>query len=183
MALLKISRLGHPVLLRVADRVEDPTSEEIRRLAADMIETMSDAGGVGIAAPQVHVSKRVIVFSAPPHRIGELGGDEVPVTVLVNPEFEPVGEERVLGWEGCLSIPGLRGAVPRWQAIRYRGTGLSGEAIDCTATGFHARVVQHEIDHLDGLLYPMRMNDLSLLAFNEEWQRNLAQLDIEGRPA
>lgn len=183
MALLKISRLGHPVLLRVADPIADPTSDEVRALAADMIETMADAGGVGIAAPQVHVSKRLIVISVPTSRMGDGDVDELPITVLVNPVFEPVGDERVLGWEGCLSIPGMRGAVPRWQTIRYRATSLAGEPIDCTASGFQARVVQHEIDHLDGVLYPMRMNDFSLFAFNEEWQRNLAQIDLEGRPA
>jgi peptide deformylase len=178
MALLKIARLGHPVLLQAAAPIPDPGAAEIRRLAADMVETMHDAGGVGLAAPQIHVPQRIIVFHVPSVRAE---GEAVPVTVLVNPEIEPVGDERVLGWEGCLSIPGMRGAVPRWHTIRYRGLTLDGEPVETVAAGFHARVVQHEVDHLDGVLYPMRMDDLSLLAFNEEWQRYMAAGDLDGR--
>ncbi len=179
MALLKIARMGHPVLLRTADPVPDPTAPEMRGLVADMIETMFDAGGVGLAAPQVHRSLRLMVFHVPAHLGGEAG--EVPVTVLANPELEPVEPDRELGWEGCLSVPGLRGAVPRWRTIRYSGTTPAGERIERIATGFHARVVQHEMDHLDGVLYPMRMNDLSLLTFTEEWARHLADLNFEDR--
>lgn len=181
MALLKIARMGHPVLLQRAAPVPDPTGAETRRLVADMVETMFDAGGVGLAAPQVHVAQRVIVFHVPGHRAEEGDSGEVPLTALINPKLEPVGEETELGWEGCLSIPGLRGAVPRWRTIRYRGTAPDGERIERTASGFHARVVQHEMDHLDGILYPMRMNDLALLTFNEEWQRHLAGTDLEGK--
>ena len=183
MALLKIARLGHPVLLQVAQPIADPTAADVQQLAADMIETMADASGAGIAAPQVHASRRMIVFHVPTHRAVDSQDQNVPLTVLINPEIEPVGDEKVLGWEGCLSIPGLRGAVPRWKKIRYRGLSLAGEAVEREATGFHARVVQHEVDHLDGVLYPMRMSDLSLLTFTEEWARNFSQLDIEGRPA
>ena len=169
MTLLKIARMGHPVLLRRAEPVADPTAREIGRLVDDMIETMQDARGVGLAAPQVHVSRRVIVFRAPAERAAEGGQDgEVPLTALVNPEFEPVGEELELGWEGCLSIPGLSGAVPRHARIRYRGTAPDGEAVEREAHGFHARVVQHEIDHLDGILYTMRMDDLGMLCFSDE---------------
>jgi peptide deformylase len=184
MTLLKIARMGHPVLLRPAEEIRDPTAKDIRTLVDDMVETMKDAGGVGLAAPQIHVSKRVIIFSAPRDR-KEGEGDEAeyaPLTALVNPTFEPLGDEMALGWEGCLSIPGLTGAVPRFTRIRYRGLGTKGEAIEREAGGFHARVVQHEIDHLDGVLYPMRMTDLKLLSFNEEMKHFLAvaeQADAE----
>ena len=170
MTLLKIARMGHPVLLRQAEPVADPTAREIRRLVADMIETMEDAQGVGLAAPQVHVSRRVIVFRAPAERAAPDRGEdgEIALTALVNPSFEPVGEEVELGWEGCLSIPGLNGAVPRHARIRYRGIAPDGRAVEREARGFHARVVQHEIDHLDGILYTMRMEDLGMLCFSDE---------------
>ncbi|AWK86949.1 peptide deformylase [Azospirillum thermophilum] len=165
MALLKIARMGHPVLRTVASPVSDPTAPAIRRLAEDMIETMLDAPGVGLAAPQVHESKRIIVFRVPADRSG---GESVGITVLINPVIEPLGDGMELGPEGCLSIPGLRGMVPRWSRIRYRGYGLDGELVEREADGFHARVVQHETDHLDGVLYLDRMTDLRLLAFTEE---------------
>ena len=127
MAILKIARMGHPVLLRRADPVPDPTNPEMRRLVRDMIETMEDAGGAGLAAPQVHVPLRLFVFRIPPSRATGTPGD-APMgnTVLVNPEVEPLGEEQRLHWEGCLSIPGLRAAVPRWVRVRYRGGGRRG---------------------------------------------------------
>ena len=170
MTLLKIARMGHPVLLGQAEPVPDPTAREIRRLVSDMVETMEDANGVGLAAPQVHVSCRVIVFKAPAERSAPDGAEdgEAPLTALVNPVFEPVGDEIELGWEGCLSIPGLTGAVPRHARIRYRGTAPDGRAVEREARGFHARVVQHEIDHLDGILYTMRMDDLRMLTFSDE---------------
>lgn len=177
MALLKIARMGHPVLLARAREVADPAAPAVRRLIGSMAETLADAGGIGLAAPQVHVPLRVILFSVPAHRASE-NEAELPVTALINPEIEPVGDEKQLGWEGCLSIPGLRAAVPRWTKIRYRGLSLDGETIERVATGLHARVLQHEVDHLDGILYPMRMNDFSLMAFNEEWQRYLAKRDL-----
>ena len=134
---------------------------------------MQDIGGVGLAAPQVHVSKRVVIFEVPAERAARAGNgaaaaEAVPMTALVNPVIEPLGDERELGWEACLSVPGLTGAVPRWTSIRYRGLGLQGERIEREAQGFHARVVQHECDHLDGILYPQRMADLTSLAFAEE---------------
>jgi len=180
MAILKIARMGHPVLRRVADPVADPTALEIRRLVADMLETLEDIGGIGLAAPQVHVSKRVVIFEVPPGRAARDGNGAdpasgadgipqgIPMTVLINPEIEPLDTDKALGWEACLSVPGLTGAVPRWTRIRYRGLGIKGEPIEREASGFHARVVQHECDHLDGILYPMRMTDLSMLAFAEE---------------
>ena len=172
MAILKIARMGHPVLLGRAAPVDDPTAPEIVRLVRDMIETMEDAQGAGLAAPQVHVPLRLFVFRVPPGRTQAAPGDgEMPTTVVINPELELLGEEMVLRWEGCLSIPGLRAAVPRHTAVRYRGVDTEGKPVGADATGFHAGVVQHEYDHLDGILYPMRMNDFSLFGFNEELSR------------
>lgn len=173
MALLKIARMGHPVLRARAAEVDDPTAPWVRRLVEDMIETMEDAGGTGIAAPQVHMAHRVVVFRVDPERLTEIPGDAAQdLTVLINPVIEPVGSERAFGWEGCLSVPGMRGVVPRHLRIRYRGLDLHGRPIEREAAGFHARVVQHECDHLDGILYPQRMTDLRLLCFVEELQRN-----------
>ena len=193
MAILSIARMGHPVLRRCAEQVPDPSAPEIQALVADMIETMEDADGAGLAAPQVHVSKRVVIFHVPKEvpeapeapedeevdgdgndgddddDYDDDGGGEI--MVLINPVVEPVGEETVLGWEGCLSVPDMRGVVPRHRTIRYRGVTPEGEDIDRTVSGFHARVVQHEVDHLDGILYPMRMPDLSLLGYIEELDR------------
>ncbi len=174
MTLLKIARMGHPVLTGLAEGVADPTARDIRRLVEDMMETMDDGHGVGLAAPQVHVGRRVIIFKAPAERTEDEADDEADatatsaLTALINPSFEPVSDDMALGWEGCLSIPGLTGAVPRYTRIRYRGMDNSGRAVEREASGFHARVVQHEIDHLDGVLFHMRMTDLSLLSFNEE---------------
>ncbi|MBV8505079.1 MAG: peptide deformylase, partial [Alphaproteobacteria bacterium] len=149
MALLKIARMGHPVLRGVARAVEDPTAPWVRRLAEDMVETMEDAGGAGIAAPQVHQPYRIVVFQVSGDRLSDMPGDIAQdLTVLINPVVETVGRERTLGWEGCLSVPGLRGVVPRHLRVRYRGTGLDGEVIEREVEGFHARVVQHECDHL-----------------------------------
>ncbi len=176
MAILKIARMGHPVLTRRAQEVADPGAPEIRKLVADMVETMEDAEGVGLAAPQVHVPRRVVVFHVPAERLSEGEGPPAPeprgLQVLINPVVEPVTDEMELGWEGCLSIPGMRGLVPRFAAVGYRGLDLEGETVARTAGGFHARLVQHECDHLDGILYPMRMTDLSLLGFNEELDRH-----------
>jgi peptide deformylase len=172
MAILKIARMGHPVLRQHAMPVEDPTSEAVRRLVADMIETLDDIGGAGLAAPQVHVPQRVVLFKVAAERVTPRSGD-VPqgLTVLINPEVELLPGPVELGWEGCLSVPGLRGAVPRASRIYYRGMSLDGEMIERVVAGFHARVVQHECDHLDGILYPQRVPDHRLLGFVEEWQR------------
>ena len=191
MAILKIARMGHPVLGQVAAPIEDPGAPELRRLVADMLETMEDAGGTGLAAPQVYVPRRLVIFyvsagraqrenrreTSPdndPESDGEPAeaAEEVPLTVLINPVIEPLvgpgGEEMMAGWESCLSVPGLAGWVPRHRAIRYSGIGLDGQEIAREAQGFHARVVQHECDHLDGVLYPQRMTDLSTLSFATE---------------
>jgi peptide deformylase len=172
MSILKIARMGHPVLLRKCDPVPDPGAPEIRRLVADMIETMMDAPGVGLAAPQVHVPLRLFVFRVPGGR-ETADPDDMPMgnTVLINPTVELVSEERVMGWEGCLSIPDLRAAVPRASRIRYRGVDCDGAVIEHEVTGFHARVIQHEYDHLDGILYPMRMTDFRYFGFTDEIDR------------
>ena len=172
MAILKIARMGHPVLLQRAEPVADPTSAEIRRLVADMLETMEDANGAGLAAPQVHVPLRLFVFRVSADRASEDADDvAMPNTVVINPTIAPVGDEVRLRWEGCLSIPGLRAAVPRAWRIRYTGVDTEGTPIGREVTGFHAGVVQHEYDHLDGILYPMRMTDFSLFGFTEELLR------------
>ena len=167
MAILKIAKMGHPVLRRPAEEVVDPTAPEIRRLAQDMLETMEDADGAGLAAPQVHVPLRVVIFHVPAGR-DEENPQSVPLSVLINPVVEPLTDEVKTDWEGCLSVPGMMGAVPRLTKVRYRAVSLEGEPIDRVAEGFHARVAQHECDHLDGILYPQQMDDLSLLMFSDQ---------------
>ena len=169
MAILKIARMGHPVLLRRAIDVADPTGPETRRLLADMFETMEDAGGVGLAAPQVHVPLRLFVYKVPEER--SAGAEPLGHSALINPVIEPLGEEWNDTWEGCLSIPGLRGLVRRPARIRYSGRDAAGTEIGGEASGFRAVVMQHEYDHLNGTLYPMRMTDLTRLGFNEELAR------------
>ncbi|MEX0759087.1 MAG: peptide deformylase [Tistlia sp.] len=171
MAILKIAKMGHPVLLQPAAPVADPGAPEIASLVGDMIETMEDAVGTGLAAPQVHVPLRLVIFKVGRGRASAEDGEaaeSVPLTVLINPEIEPLSDELLLGWEACLSVPGLAGEVPRWRDIRYRGLAPDGQRIEREASGFHARVVQHECDHLDGRLYPSRMTDLSRLIFTSE---------------
>jgi peptide deformylase len=174
MAILKIARMGHPVLNTPARAVADPRAPEILSLINDMVETMMDANGAGLAAPQVHVPLRVVVFQAPGER-SDPGLSEIeafdhtaPLTVLINPEIAILDAAIEGGWEGCLSVPGLRGWVERPAHIRYRGIGIEGETIERVARGFHARVVQHECDHLDGRLYTSRLADLSRLIFESE---------------
>jgi peptide deformylase len=174
MAILKIARMGHPVLRAPALAVADPTAPAVKRLVADMWETLADIGGAGLAAPQVHVSQRIVVFHVPAARAAREGAEAVAPTVLINPEIEPLDNGLVEGWEACLSVPGLTGWVPRYARIAYRALTPEGDAIEREAHGFHARVVQHECDHLDGILYPMRMTDLSKFMFLEEMQRNYA---------
>jgi peptide deformylase len=177
MAILKIARMGHPVLVQRAQPILDPGAEEVRRLVADMTETMLDAEGIGLAAPQVHRPLRLILFLNAEER------DEVPgrrPIALINPEMEPLDDALEPGWEGCLSIPGLRGVVPRYRRIAYRGLTLEGRTIEREAQGLHARVVQHEVDHLDGVLYPMRMPDLSRLSFETELRHFVAEPEQGG---
>jgi len=166
--------MGHPVLRKAAQPLKDPKAPGLAGLIRDMVETMKDADGAGLAAPQVHISARVVIFQAPPDRSEEPDDGEesydhtAPLTVLINPEIEFLSEERELGMEGCLSVPGLRGMVPRCPHIRYAGYDQNGERFEREARGFHARVVQHEVDHLDGILYPQRMEDLGALMFESE---------------
>ena len=177
MALLKIAQMGNPVLRQPAAMVKDPTAPWVRSLVEDMIETMEDATGTGLAAPQVHQPWRIVVFFVSGERLSGLPADVAQdLTVLINPRIEFLGEERAFGWEGCLSVPGMRGIVPRQLRIRYSATGLEGSPIEREVEGFHARVVQHECDHLDGVLYPQRMIDLRHLFFNEELQRHPVDL-------
>ena len=157
--------MGHPVLRQVAAPVEhfDAT---LHVLVADMDDTMRSLNGAGLAAPQVGVSTRVVIFEVKenpryPHV------QPVPYTVLINPVLTPIGEEREEGWEGCLSVPGMRGLVPRHHRLRYQGFDVYGKPIDRTVEGFHARVVQHEVDHLDGVLYPQRIQDLRNFGFED----------------
>jgi peptide deformylase len=173
MALLKIARMGHPVLARPAAAVEDPTAAELRRLVGDMVETLFDADGIGLAAPQVYQPLRLILFFDGDER--EAARNRPPM-VLINPELEPLDDAIEQGFEGCLSMPGLRGIVPRHAHIGYRGVGLDGRAIEREARGLHARVVQHEVDHLDGVLFPMRMTDLRQLTFESELRHFAAAL-------
>ncbi len=171
MAILKIARMGHPVLLEQAAPIQDPTAERVQRLIGHMAETMADAEGIGLAAPQVYQPLRIILFLDAADR--DDAKDRAPVA-LINPTFEPLDDTLEPGLEGCLSIPELRGVVPRFRKIGYRGFAPDGQVIEREAEGLHARVVQHEVDHLDGILYPMRMDDLSLLAFESELKHFLA---------
>ena len=169
MAVRKILRMGDPQLRRKSDTVDRVGDEALGTLITDMLDTMKNCDGAGLAAPQIGVPLRVVVFGidnnprypdAPP----------VPLTVLVNPDISPVGEAMNEGWEGCLSVPGMRGLVPRYSNIHYRGLDAKGKPIDREAEGFHARVVQHECDHLDGMLYPDRIEDRRMYGFIEELQ-------------
>lgn len=164
MTVREILKMGDPRLLRVAEPVREFGTPELEALIADMFDTMHAANGAGLAAPQIGVNLRLVIYgfkqntrypNAPP----------VPETVLINPKLRPLSAEMVDGWEGCLSVPGLRGVVPRFSALHYEGFDQYGNVISRDAEGFHARVVQHECDHLDGILYPMRITDLSQFGY------------------
>ncbi len=169
MSILKIARMGHPVLWGRATPVEFPLKPALAHLLADMRETLDDAGGAGLAAPQVFAPRRLFIYHVPPGR----GDDDVgvPLTTVCNPVVTPLDETQALGWEGCLSIPGLRAAVPRYTRIRLTGQDAEGTPFVHELSGFAARVVQHETDHLDGIMYPMRLRDFSHFGFNEEIER------------
>ncbi len=181
MALLEIVRAGHPALRQIAQPIDDLTDPKIAQLVSDMIETMDQAGGVGLAAPQVAVPLRLVIFMVPDRRLsGDPEDPPQPLTTLINPVITPLGDDQDEGWEGCLSLPGMRGLVPRWRRIHYRGVGLDGTAIERTVAGFHARVVQHECDHLDGRLYPSRMTDLGTLGFVEAFAQAAGEAVDDG---
>ena len=169
MAVLRIARMGNPVLGKVAAPIADPSAPEVRRLAADMQDTLEDIGASGLAAPQVFESLRLVVYRMIAARIPKGSGIEPrPWTVLVNPVITPKADPKVEVWERCLSIPGLHGKVPRHPKISIRYQTLEGKTVTHDAHGSWAALLQHECDHLDGVVYPMRMTDLSLLAYNEE---------------
>jgi peptide deformylase len=166
MAVRDILRMGDPRLLRVAQPITDFASPQLTALIDDMFDTMHAASGVGLAAPQIGVDQQLVIFGfESSERYPEASA--VPRTVLINPTLEPLSDEMEDGFEGCLSVPGLRGVVPRFVRLRYRGFAPDGTEIDRVAEGFHARVVQHECDHLIGRLYPTRMTDLSRLGFTD----------------
>lgn len=165
MAARSILRMGEPLLFQVAEPVTAFGTPELRALIADMFDSMRAAGGVGLAAPQIGISQQVVIFGfEKSERYPE--AEAVPLTVLINPIITPLGGEEVAGWEGCLSVPGLRGEVPRFHRIRYQGVDPDGQPIDRMVEGFHARVVQHECDHLIGRLFPSRIRDFSRFGFS-----------------
>lgn len=173
MTARNIIKMGHPVLAARAAPIGSGDLAELITLLPDMAETMREAGGVGLAAPQIGVSLRVIIFEVPETRASGAEGDQpMGLQALINPEIDPLDDVMELGWEGCLSIPGLRGEVPRHAKIRYRGLDGEGNRIDREASGFHARVVQHEVDHLDGILYPERMTDMRRFGYVDEMLTN-----------
>lgn len=166
MSVRKVLRMGEPLLRQLAEPVTEFSTPELQRLIGDMFDTMYATGGVGLAAPQIGVSLQVMIFGV---EISERYPDAEPVpsTILLNPVITPLGDEEALAWEGCLSVPGLRGEVPRPARIRYQGFDPAGLPVDRTVEGFHARVVQHEYDHLIGRLYPSRIRDFSRFGFTD----------------
>lgn len=166
MAIREVLKMGDPRLLTVAEPVREFATPALENLLADMRDTMQDLNGAGLAAPQIGVGLRVVIFGMDFNpRYPEAA--PVPYTVLINPELTALDDETEDGWEGCLSVPGMRGVVPRFRNLRYTGVDARGGPIDRTVNGFHARVVQHEVDHLDGILYPRRIRDLTLFGFIE----------------
>ena len=171
MALLKIARMGHPVLRQTAQQVGDVTEPEIQRLIDDMQDTLVDANGVGLAAPQVHAPVRCLVYRS----LDSDGAGRAAIRTLINPVLTVMDDTVDVAWEGCLSIPELRGAVPRWRGLRVKALDRRGDSLDFRVDGFAARVIQHETDHLNGVLYIDRMTDLSMLAFESEMHHFLSE--------
>jgi peptide deformylase len=167
MAVHEILKMGDPRLLRVAQAITEFDSDELHLLVADMFETMAAANGAGLAAPQIGVDLQLVIFGTDDINPRYPDAPLIPRTVLLNPVITALGDEEENGWEGCLSVPGLRGVVPRFSKIRYTGFDLYGDPIDRTVDGFHARVVQHECDHLIGKLYPMRVKDFTQFGYTE----------------
>jgi len=166
MAVKEVLRMGHPLLLQEAQPVTRFDTPELHELLADMRDTMAHLDGAGLAAPQIGVSLQVVIFGVAQNpRYPD--AEAVPQTVLINPLLTPLDDEEEEGWEGCLSVPGFRGVVPRYARLRYQGFDEKGQPIDRSVTGFHARVVQHECDHLMGILYPMRIEDFSRFGFTD----------------
>ena len=167
MTVREILKMGDARLLRVAEPVQTFDTPELHALIADLHDTMASVNGAGLAAPQIGVNLQLVIFGSTAVNPRYPGRPLVPRTVLLNPDITPLGTEEEDDWEGCLSVPGLRGVVPRWSRIRYTGSDEKGTPIDRTVDGFHARVVQHECDHLIGKLYPMRVRDFSRFGFTE----------------
>ncbi len=166
MTVQRVLKMGDPLLYRKAEPVLAFDTPELRELIVDMFDTMAALNGAGLAAPQIGVSQRVVIFEVQANPRYP-NAEPVPQTILINPVLEPLSDEKDNGWEGCLSVPGMRGLVSRYQELRYTGFDPLGAPIDRTVSGFHARVVQHECDHLDGILYPMRLQDIRLLGFED----------------
>ena len=162
----EVLRMGDPRLWQKSLPVTRFDAPELNELLQDMRDTMAHLNGAGLAAPQIGVQLRVVIFGVKSNPRYP-GIEEVPDTVLINPVLTPLSDELEEGWEGCLSVPGMRGVVPRWTRLHYKGFDQSGHAFERTVDGFHARVVQHEVDHLDGVLYPMRIRDFTRFGFNE----------------
>ena len=167
MSILKIARLGHPVLHKKAIIVKNLPDPKIKKLIEDMTETMLDANGIGLAAPQVHVNKQIIIFRIPKEE-KDTENELIEITALINPKLSKISDEIENDWEGCLSIPGMSGLVKRFSKIRYKGFDMNGNIIKKTAEGLHARVIQHEYDHLMGILYIHRLADSKAFGFSEE---------------
>ena len=176
MPVRDILKMGDPRLLRMAEPVQHFGTPELQALIADLQDTMAAANGAGIAAPQIGVNSQVVIFGSGRLNPRYPKAPPVPFTVLINPVITPLGDAQETDWEGCLSVPGLRGQVPRFARVRYQGVDAQGQAIDREVAGFHARVVQHECDHLWGKLYPMRMQDFSTFGFTEVLFPELAVL-------
>jgi len=166
MAIREVLKMGDPRLLAVAEPVRDFGAPELADLLVDMRDTMQELNGAGLAAPQIGVGLRVVIFGMD-YNPRYPDADPVPYTVLINPTLTPLSEVIEDGWEGCLSVPGMRGIVPRYKDLRYTGFDAAGEPIDRSVSDFHARVVQHEVDHLDGILYPRRIEDLTQFGFTD----------------
>ncbi len=166
MAIKPVLRMGDARLLQVSEKVSQFGTPQLHALLQDMQDTMNALNGAGLAAPQIGVNLQVVIFGFEKNQRYP-DADEVPFTVLLNPELTAIADEQEEGWEGCLSVPGLRGMVPRYTQLRYQGVDQFGKTIDRTVSGFHARVVQHECDHLQGILYPMRIKDFSSFGFTD----------------
>lgn len=179
MTVHTILKMGDPRLLRVAEPVTEFDTDELHQLVSDLRDTMRAANGAGLAAPQIGVSLQLVIFGSHEQNPRYPDRPLVPPTVLLNPLILPLGSEEEEDWEGCLSVPGLRGLVPRWQRIRYQGFDVYGKPIDRVAEGFHARVVQHECDHLVGKLYPMRMRDFTRFGYTDVLFPGIGDADDE----
>ena len=175
MSILKIARLGHPILLQKAKIVEDITSNKTKKIIQDMTETMLDAKGIGLSAPQIHINRQIIIFRVPE----EDDEKKIKITALINPGFTKITDKTENAWEGCLSIPGMLGLVKRFSIIQYEGSDMRGNIIQKKAEGLHARIVQHEYDHLQGILYTSRLVDNSAFGYAEEIEEYWKKKEIE----